>query len=82
MRKSTFRIVKSIGMFLFLILFGVFVYAMTRTENTERTDLAYSPEAEPQDSKTSGPAGIRTQDPYIKSVLLYQLSYETLFPIF
>lgn len=37
-------------MFLFLILFGVFVYAMTRTENTERTDLAYSPEAEPQDS--------------------------------
>jgi hypothetical protein len=22
------------------------------------------------------PAGIRTQDPYIKSVLLYQLSYE------
>ena len=24
----------------------------------------------------SDPAGIRTQDPYIKSVLLYQLSYE------
>jgi hypothetical protein len=23
------------------------------------------------------PAGIRTQDPYIKSVLLYQLSYRT-----
>ena len=23
----------------------------------------------------SDPAGIRTQDPYIKSVLLYQLSY-------
>ena len=23
------------------------------------------------------PAGTRTQDPYIKSVLLYQLSYET-----
>ncbi len=29
------------------------------------------------------PAGIRTQDPYIKSVMLYQLSYEilTLFSI-
>jgi hypothetical protein len=25
----------------------------------------------------SGSAGIRTQDPYIKSVLLYQLSYRT-----
>jgi hypothetical protein len=24
---------------------------------------------------TSDPAGIRTQDPYIKSVMLYQLSY-------
>ena len=24
----------------------------------------------------SDPAGIRTQDPYIKSVMLYQLSYE------
>ena len=27
----------------------------------------------------SDPAGIRTQDPYIKSVLLYQLSYGILF---
>ena len=27
---------------------------------------------------TSDPAGIRTQDPYIKSVMLYQLSYEIL----
>ena len=26
------------------------------------------------------PAGIRTQDPYIKSVLLYQLSYQIVFP--
>ena len=25
---------------------------------------------------TRDPAGIRTQDPYIKSVLLYQLSYQ------
>ena len=28
----------------------------------------------------SDPAGIRTQDPYIKSVLLYQLSYGIIKP--
>lgn len=28
------------------------------------------------------PAGTRTQDPYIKSVLLYQLSYEIYFRFF
>jgi hypothetical protein len=27
------------------------------------------------------PAGTRTQDPYIKSVLLYQLSYQILWPL-
>jgi len=27
----------------------------------------------------SDPAGIRTQDPYIKSVMLYQLSYGIIF---
>ena len=31
------------------------------------------------DTVWSDPAGIRTQDPYIKSVLLYQLSYGILF---
>ena len=29
----------------------------------------------PIKSNSRDPAGIRTQDPYIKSVLLYQLSY-------
>ena len=28
------------------------------------------------------PAGIRTQDHYIKSVMLYQLSYGIIFPLF
>ncbi len=28
-----------------------------------------------KNSQLCDPAGIRTQDPYIKSVLLYQLSY-------
>jgi hypothetical protein len=31
---------------------------------------------------SSDPAGIRTQDPYIKSVLLYQLSYGILLLIY
>ena len=31
-----------------------------------------------QGSLFCDPAGIRTQDPYIKSVMLYQLSYEIL----
>jgi hypothetical protein len=31
---------------------------------------------------SSDPAGIRTQDPYIKSVLLYQLSYGIVFATF
>jgi hypothetical protein len=52
MRKSTFRIVKSIGMFLFLILFGVFIYAIVRTETSERNELASSPEIVPQDFDT------------------------------
>ena len=30
----------------------------------------------------SDPAGIRTQDPYIKSVLLYQLSYRIIYSYF
>ena len=29
----------------------------------------------PFDLRQSDPAGIRTQDPYIKSVMLYRLSY-------
>ena len=29
----------------------------------------------PEDSDACDPAGTRTQDPYIKSVMLYQLSY-------
>ena len=49
MKKSTFRIIKSIGMFLFLILFGVFIYAITRTDNIEGNELAVSSESDPQD---------------------------------
>jgi hypothetical protein len=49
MKKSTFRIIKSIGMFLFLLLFGVFIYAIAKTDTIERNELAVSPESEPQD---------------------------------
>lgn len=49
MKKSTYRIVKSIGMVLFLLLFGIFIYAITRTETIERNELAVSPGSDPQD---------------------------------
>jgi len=49
MKKSTFRIVKSLGMFLFLLLFGVFIYALTRTVSNEHNESASSPLTGPQD---------------------------------
>lgn len=49
MKKSTFRIIKLIGMFLFLLLFGVFIYALTKTEASEHSELAFSPGCSPQD---------------------------------
>jgi hypothetical protein len=49
MTKSTFRIVKSIGMFLFLLLFGVFIYAMTKAEANEHNELVFSPGSSQQD---------------------------------
>jgi hypothetical protein len=49
MNKSTFRIIKSIGLFLFLLLFGVFIYAITKPENSEHNEFAFLPESGPQD---------------------------------
>lgn len=49
MKKSTFRIVKSIGMFLFLLLFGVLIYALTKTATNEHSELTSSPTSGPQD---------------------------------
>ncbi len=49
MKKSTYRIIKSIGMFLFLLLFGVFIYAITRTESMEHSELTVSPGSDPHD---------------------------------
>ncbi len=49
MKKSTFRIVRSIGMFLFLLLFGIFIYVLSKAENQEHNDIAFSPRSEPQD---------------------------------
>jgi hypothetical protein len=42
MKKSTYRILKSLGIFLFLILFGVFIYILTRNQNPERKEMAIS----------------------------------------
>ncbi len=49
MKKSTFRIIQSIGMFLFLLLFGFFIYALTRTPSNQHSELASSRLAGPQD---------------------------------
>lgn len=49
MKKSTYRIIKSIGMFLFLLLFGIFIYAIIRTEKIERDELATLSESDTQD---------------------------------
>lgn len=49
MKKSTYRIIKSIGMFLFLLLFGIFIYAITRTEKIERDEFTVAPESDPKD---------------------------------
>jgi hypothetical protein len=42
MKKSTYRILKSLGIFLFLILFGVFIYILTRNQNSERKEIVTS----------------------------------------
>lgn len=52
MKKSTYRIVKSIGIVLFLILFGVFVFLLTKPQTTEANQIALSPEVDSEDLET------------------------------
>ena len=47
----------------------------TETKESLTTKKAHTVKYRLSFSKGGDPAGIRTQDPYIKSVLLYQLSY-------
>lgn len=49
MKKSTYRIVKSIGMVLFLILFGVFVFLLIKPQKNETDQVAFSPEVDSED---------------------------------
>jgi hypothetical protein len=42
MKKSTYRMLKSIAIFLFLILFGVFIYILTRNQNLGGKEMAIS----------------------------------------
>ena len=42
----------------------------------QQMGLAENKKAQSNDCAFCDPAGARTQDPYIKSVMLYQLSYE------
>lgn len=45
----------------------------------QRTETAIKSKSESLRSRFCDPAGIRTQDPYIKSVMLYLLSYGIMF---
>ncbi len=49
-------------------------------KSNKNKKASFSGENEAKNVK-SDPAGTRTQDPYIKSVLLYQLSYGIIFTI-
>lgn len=49
MKKSTYRIFKSIGIFLFLLLFGVFIFALSKPQNVEQKELAISPDPDSQE---------------------------------
>lgn len=49
MKKSTYKAIKSIWMFLFLLMFGIFIYAIIRTEKIEGDELATSSESDTQD---------------------------------
>jgi len=49
MKKSTYRVVKSIGLFLFLLLFGVVIYLLTKSQFVDQKAVAFSSEPSPQD---------------------------------
>ena len=49
MKKSTFRIVKSIGIVLFLVLFGALIYFLTKPQADAQKVIALSPETNPED---------------------------------
>jgi hypothetical protein len=55
----------------FGIIWGILVYSKNKKPCKSRLCRAFVR----YDDLKSDPAGIRTQDPYIKSVMLYQLSY-------
>ena len=49
MKKSTYRIFKLIGIFLFLLLFGVFIYVLSKPQNVEQKELAICPDPDLRD---------------------------------
>lgn len=52
MKKSTFRIIKSIGIFLFLIVFGVFIFLLIKSESVREGEIVSSTDSYAQDSDT------------------------------
>lgn len=43
MNKSTYRVVKSIGLVLFLVLFGVFIYVVAKSQKIEQREVKLTP---------------------------------------
>ena len=52
MKKSTFRIIKSIGIGLFLLFFGVFIYFLINVQGAEQNQMVSSPESGSQKAET------------------------------
>ena len=59
---------------------SIFFYLQTTDKEIVRIDLEIKNPRRFLGLMFGDPAGIRTQDPYIKSVMLYQLSYEIVCP--
>ncbi len=53
MKKSTFRIIKSIGIFLFFVFFGVFIFLLTKPQAAREGEIVSSTDSYDQDSYMS-----------------------------
>ena len=49
MKESTYRVFKAIGIFLFLLLFGVFIFVLSKPQNVDQKELAISADTDSQD---------------------------------
>ncbi len=64
MKQSTYRFIKSIGIFLFLLLFGAFIFLVHKVRNAELLEATITPDSQNQDflipsSSQNRPMGFR-----------------------